>query len=105
MNIRALSSSVACPGLIETRVVFECKAIIDGKEQNVEITIFTDVNGNKYYNHVLPEEENKKRSLSVYPVQAPERNGIPAIRQQASSTNSISNRINRNNSCIYKKTY
>ena len=73
------------------------KAIIDGKEQNVEITIFTDVNGNKYYNHVLPEEENKKRSLSVYPVQAPERNGIPAIRQQASSTNSISNSETTNN--------
>lgn len=73
------------------------KAIIDGKEQNVEITIFTDVNGNKYYNHVLPEEENKKRSLSVYPVQAPERNGIPAIRQQASSINSISNSETTNN--------
>ena len=73
------------------------KAIIDGKEQNVEIKIFTDVNGNKYYNHVLPEEENKKRSLSVYPAQAPERNGIPAIRQQASSNNSISKSETTNN--------
>lgn len=33
----------------------------------------------------------------MYPVQAPERNGIPAIRQQASSTNSISNSETTNN--------
>lgn len=35
--------------------------------------------------------------MSVYPAQALERNGIPAIRQQASSTNSISNSETTNN--------
>ncbi|MBO6292009.1 MAG: hypothetical protein J6N51_07120 [Selenomonas sp.] len=66
------------------------KAIIEGKEQPVEITIFTDANGNRYYNHILPMEEQNKRSLSVYPAQASnEESGIPAVRQQASSTSSI----------------
>ena len=64
-------------------------ATIDGKEQPVEITIFTDVNGNRYYNHILPMEENNKRSLSVYPAQASENgDGIPTVRQQAPSVDS-----------------
>ncbi len=35
------------------------EAEIEGKMQPVTITIFTDVNGNKYYNHILPSEDMK----------------------------------------------
>ncbi|MBR3624232.1 MAG: hypothetical protein IKN43_12890 [Selenomonadaceae bacterium] len=35
------------------------ETMINGKRQPVTITIFTDVNGNKYYNHILPNEELK----------------------------------------------
>ena len=45
-------------------------AKIDGKEQPVEITVFTDTNGNRYYNHILPLEEKNKRNLPVYSAQA-----------------------------------
>lgn len=74
-------------------------AIIDGKKQNVIITIFTDVNGNKYYNHTLPDEEgtNKKEALSVPPAQATKNsNGIPAI-DRASSTSIISQKAEKGN--------
>ncbi|MFV0616911.1 LPD38 domain-containing protein [Megasphaera sp. WILCCON 0056] len=74
-------------------------AIIDGKKQNVTITIFTDVNGNKYYNHTLPDEEgtNKKEALSVPPAQATKNsNGIPAI-DRASSTLIISQKAEKGN--------
>jgi len=72
----------------------ESSAIIDGVKQPVEITVFTDVNGNRYYNHILPLEElgaQKNRSLPVYPAQAPnDRNGIPAVRQQTPVDSSVS---------------
>ena len=72
----------------------ESSAVVDGVEQPVEITIFTDVNGNRYYNHILPLEEleaQKNRSLPVYPAQAPnDRNGIPAVSQQTPVNSSVS---------------
>lgn len=74
-------------------------AIIDGKKQNVTITIFTDVNGNKYYNHTLPDEEgtNKKEALSVPPAQATKNsNGIPAI-DRVSSTSIIPPKAEKGN--------
>jgi hypothetical protein len=74
-------------------------AIIEGKKQNVIITIFTDVNGNKYYNHTLPDEEgtNKKEALSVPPAQATKNsNGIPAI-DRAPSTSIISQKAEKGN--------
>lgn len=74
-------------------------AIINGKKQNIIITIFTDVNGNKYYNHTLPDEEgtNKKEALSVPPAQATKNsNGIPAI-DRASSTSIISQKAEKGN--------
>lgn len=40
-------------------------AIVGGKRENVIVTIFTDANGNKYYNHILNDEENKKGSLYI----------------------------------------
>ncbi|MBR3723693.1 MAG: DEAD/DEAH box helicase family protein, partial [Selenomonadaceae bacterium] len=58
------------------------EATIDGKRQPVTITIFTDVNGNKYYNHILPNEEQaeKTKDSPVPPAQATNNsNGIPAI--------------------------
>lgn len=61
-------------------------AKIDGKEQPVEITIFTDVNGNRYYNHILPLEEKNKRNLPVYSAQASaSEDGIPTVRRQVPS--------------------
>ena len=66
------------------------EAIIDGKIQPVTITIFTDVNGNKYYNHILPAEENsqKNKDLSVPLAQAAKTgDGIPAIDKSFSDTN------------------
>lgn len=72
----------------------ESSAVVGGVEQPVEITIFTDVNGNRYYNHILPLEEleaQKNRSLPVYPAQAPnDRNGIPAVSQQTPVNSSVS---------------
>lgn len=59
-----------------------------------------DINSNE---DVIQLKENKKRSLSVYPTQAPERNGISAIRQQASSNNSISKSEATNNNNHIKK--
>lgn len=67
------------------------EAIIDGQKQPVVITIFTDVNGNKYYNHILPIEEKgtKSKDSSVPPAQATqESDGIPAI-DEPSVTSSI----------------
>ena len=59
------------------------EAIIEGEVQPVTITIFSDVNGNKYYNHILPKEElndESKKSLSVPSAQATEKSdGIPTI--------------------------
>ena len=58
------------------------EAVIDGKPQPVTITIFTDVNGNKYYNHILPTEEHggNTKDPSVPPAQATQNDsGIPAI--------------------------
>lgn len=74
-------------------------AIIDGKKQNVTIAIFTDVNGNKYYDHTLPDEggTNKKEALSVPPAQATKNsNGIPAI-DRVSSTSIIPPKAEKGN--------
>ncbi|WP_294025504.1 hypothetical protein [uncultured Megasphaera sp.] len=60
-------------------------AIVGGKRENVIVTIFTDANGNKYYNHILNDEENKKRP-PVYPAQAANKSdGIPAMREPFST--------------------
>ena len=61
-------------------------AIVGGKQENVIVTIFTDANGNKYYNHILNDEENKKRP-PVYPAQAANKSdGIPAMREPFSTS-------------------
>lgn len=61
-------------------------AIVGGKRENVIVTIFTDANGNKYYNHILNDEENKKRP-PVYPAQAANKSdGIPAMREPFSTS-------------------
>lgn len=58
------------------------EAVIDGKTEPVTITIFTDVNGNRYYNHILGNEEHTKKELPVYPAQASkEGDGIPTMQQ------------------------
>ena len=75
------------------------EAVIDGKVQPVTITIFTDVNGNKYYNHILPAEENtqKSKDLSVPPAQAAqEDDGIPAI-DKSSVEDNIPQQRGKNN--------
>ena len=50
-------------------------AEIDGAIKPVTITIFTDANGNKYYNHILPSEDKKynQKDLSVPLAQAAQR--------------------------------
>lgn len=61
-------------------------AIVGGKRENVIVTIFTDANGNKYYNHILNDEENKKR-FPVYLAQAANKSdGIPAMREPFSTS-------------------
>ncbi len=37
------------------------EAEIGGTMQSVTITIFSDANGNKYYNHILPKEEKNDK--------------------------------------------
>ena len=52
-------------------------AEINGQIQDINITIFTDANGNKYYNHNIIQNE---KSLPVHSAQATqESNGIPTI--------------------------
>ena len=67
----------------------ESYAVIRGVPQKVVITIFTDANGNHYYNHILPSEEyydGNKKGLPVYPAQASTKgDGIPAVRQSSST--------------------
>lgn len=67
----------------------ESYAVIRDIPQKVVITIFTDANGNHYYNHILPSEEyydGNKKGLPVYPAQASAKgDGIPAVRQSSST--------------------
>ena len=63
-------------------IYLNSQAVINGNAEPVVITIFEDVNGNRYYNHILPVEETNNGSLPVYPAQATENSdGIPAMRQ------------------------
>ena len=55
-------------------------AIVNGEVRDVNITIFTDVNGNKYYNHNLNEGGKSTEGLPVHLAQASqEKDGIPII--------------------------
>lgn len=73
-------------------------AIINGQVQPVTITIFTDVNGNKYYNHILETEEKgtKNKDLSVPPARITKNsNSIPPI--DKSSTPSVEQELEKVN--------
>ena len=80
-------------------IYLNSQAVINGNAEPVVITIFEDVNGNRYYNHILPVEETNNGSLPVYPAQATENSdGIPAMRQQAPVKNNIpQNNVESNN--------
>ena len=55
-------------------------AMINGKIRDVNITIFTDANGNRYYNHNLNGNAKTVEGLPVHLAQAPqEKDGIPII--------------------------
>ena len=64
-------------------------ANINGKNEAVTISIFTDVNGNKYYNHILDSEEiENKKGTPVYSAQATDNSdGIPTVQRSFVGSN------------------
>ena len=62
--IRTATSATRSDNVKNTRdasqyAYLHTEAEIDGETKPVTITIFTDANGNKYYNHILPSEDKK----------------------------------------------
>ena len=55
-------------------------ANINGTVQDINITIFTDANGNKYYNHNITSNDKSKKDSPVHLAQATKNSdGIPII--------------------------